>query len=121
MPPSLPALRAATLLAAFAVLPAAAAQGLDADVLAAKAAFQKGDRARLDAIAPRTQGHPLEPYVAWWQLKLRIDTADAAELRVHRALRGDAARRACPGRLAACGGETLGLGGLRIDARRDGA
>ncbi len=81
MPPSLPALRAATLLAAFAVLPAAAAQGLDADVLAAKAAFQKGDRARLDAIAPRTRGHPLEPYVAWWQLKLRIDTADAAELR----------------------------------------
>jgi len=73
---SFPALRAALALAALAQAFAAAGQGLDADILAAKAAYEKGDRARLDALAPRAKGHPLEPYVAYWQLKLGIDTAD---------------------------------------------
>ena len=60
---------------------AAAALGTDADILAAKAAFDKGDRARLDAIAPRAKGHVLEPYVAYWRLKLGIDTAEPEAVR----------------------------------------
>ena len=59
----------------------ATAQGTDADVLAAKAAYERGDRTRLDAIAPRTKGHVLEPYVAYWQLKLNLDTVDADAVR----------------------------------------
>jgi soluble lytic murein transglycosylase len=70
------ALAAAVLHAALA-----AAQGTDADVLAAKAAYERGDRARLEAAAQRARGHVLEPYVAWWQLKLGLETADADAVR----------------------------------------
>ena len=59
----------------------AAAQGTDADILAAKAAFDRGDRAKLEAIAPRASGHLLEPYVAYWRLKLGIDNADPEAIR----------------------------------------
>ena len=59
----------------------AAAQGTDADILAAKAAFDRGDRAKLEAIAPRASGHLLEPYVAYWRLKLGIDSADPEAVR----------------------------------------
>jgi soluble lytic murein transglycosylase len=47
----------------------------DADFLAAKAAFDRGDRGRLAALAPRLKGHTLEPYVDYWRLKLGIDDA----------------------------------------------
>jgi len=79
----LPAARLAA--AAFVLVHAlaAAAQGTDADILAAKAAFDRGDRARLDAIAPRAKGHVLEPYVAYWRLKLGIDTADPEAVRAY--------------------------------------
>ena len=50
----------------------------DADVLRAKDAFDRGDRRRLDALAPALQGHILEPYVTYWQLKLGLDDADPA-------------------------------------------
>ena len=77
----LPAARfaAAALILAHAL--AAAAQGTDADIVAAKSAFDRGDRARLDAIAPRAKGHVLEPYVAYWRLKLGIDTAEPEAVR----------------------------------------
>ena len=35
----------------------------DAEFLAAKAAFDRGDRAKLEVLAPRNSGHVLEPYV----------------------------------------------------------
>ena len=82
--PLLPARVAAAF--ALAHVLTAAAQGTDADVLAAKAAFDRGDRARLDAIAPRAQGHVLEPYVAYWRLKLGIDTAEPEVVRAFVAL-----------------------------------
>ena len=47
----------------------------DADFLAAKAAWERGDWRRLDALAPALAGHPLERYVQFWQLKSRLDTA----------------------------------------------
>ena len=47
----------------------------DADLLAAKAAFDKSDRARLAAVAPKLASHVLAPYVGYWQLKLALDEA----------------------------------------------
>ena len=74
-------LRTLALALALAHAAFAAGQGSDADVLAAKAAYDRGDRARLDAIAPRAKGHLLEPYVAYWQLRLNIDAADQESVR----------------------------------------
>jgi soluble lytic murein transglycosylase len=79
-------LRLATLACAVALAVAAHAQNpADADVLAAKAAYERGDAAALARIAPRTAAHALAPYVALWQLELALDTVDAD--RVHEFLR----------------------------------
>jgi hypothetical protein len=47
---------------------AAAPEPSDAD-FAAKAAFDRGDRARLEAPRPKLAGHLLEPYIEYWWLK----------------------------------------------------
>ena len=52
----------------------------DADVVAAKAAFDRGDLRRLDALAATVSGHPLERYVRYWQLKSRLDDASASDV-----------------------------------------
>jgi soluble lytic murein transglycosylase len=66
-----------TLAVAFAAAHASAQS--DADFLAAKAAYERGDWQALDAVAPGTAGHPLERYVRYWQLKSRLDdTPNAA-------------------------------------------
>jgi soluble lytic murein transglycosylase len=49
------------------------AQVRDADFLLAKAAFEKGDRGKLAALAGSLRGHVLEPYVVYWGLKLALD------------------------------------------------
>lgn len=72
--------RIAGWIVAFAFATPAAAQS-DADLLAAKAAFDRGDRARLAAVAPKLSGHMLAPYVAYWQLKLSIDDASPEAIR----------------------------------------
>ncbi len=56
-------------------LPHALAADNDADFLAARAAFDSGQRAKLDQIAPRLAGHSLEAYVDYWRLKANIDTS----------------------------------------------
>ena len=61
---------------AWPFLPALAQS--DADFVAAKAAFDKGDRAKLAAVAPRLSGHVLAPYVGYWQLKLGLEDASPA-------------------------------------------
>jgi len=53
----------------------------DADFLAARAAFDRGDRVRLDASAPRLAAHVLLPYVLFWQLKLKQESASDDEIR----------------------------------------
>ena len=53
----------------------------DADFLAAKAAYDKADRAALDVLAPKLSGHLLEPYVRYWQLRLRLDATDTETIR----------------------------------------
>jgi soluble lytic murein transglycosylase len=57
-----------------------AADPLDADFLAAKAAFERGSRATLDRLAPKLSGYVLEPYVAYWRLSPRIDAATREEV-----------------------------------------
>ena len=68
---------------AVVLLAAATAQGaaLDQEFLAARDAFQTNNAARLEALAPRLQGHLLEPYVAYWRLSLRLEDASPAEVR----------------------------------------
>ena len=60
---------------------AARAQATDADFVAARDAFRAGDAARLERVAPRLKGYLLEPYVEYWQLKLKIDEVDPAAVR----------------------------------------
>ena len=48
---------------AFCLLVSSAHAQSDADFLAAKAAFDKGDRARMAALGPKLSGHVLAPYV----------------------------------------------------------
>lgn len=61
---------------AAALAPAAVPSAADdAAFLAAKAAFDRGDVAALDALAPGLASHPLALYVRFWQLDSRVDTA----------------------------------------------
>jgi soluble lytic murein transglycosylase len=53
----------------------------DADLLRAKDAFDRGDRRRLDALAPGLEGHVLATYVAFWRLRVDVDAADPAAVR----------------------------------------
>ena len=53
----------------------------DDDFLAARDAFRVGDARKLDAYARRLHGYILEPYVAYWQLRLRLEDATPGEVR----------------------------------------
>ncbi len=61
-------------------LAAAAAVQSDNDFLAARAAFERGDRGRLDALAPKLADHILFSYVEFWQRMLQLETATEAEI-----------------------------------------
>ena len=50
-------------------------------VLAARDAVQRGDRAKLSKQLEAVRGHPLEPYVEYWLLRLRLEEAGSTELR----------------------------------------
>ncbi len=63
------------------VFAASAHAQTDTDFLAAKAAFEKGDRARLAALAPRLGNHVLAPYPEYWQLKLALEDSSPAAVR----------------------------------------
>lgn len=54
---------------------------LDDAFLAARDAARSGDSKKLDQIAPRFQGHVLEPYVQYWRLKIRFEARDPEEIR----------------------------------------
>jgi soluble lytic murein transglycosylase len=58
---------------------AAAAPTVD-PFLDARDAFQQGDARRLDARVADLDGHPLQPYARYWQLRMRIDALTAAEV-----------------------------------------
>ena len=61
-------------------MPSSALLAGDADFLAARDAFRTGDAARLDRIAARLKNSPLEPYVSYYQLRMRLETADVATI-----------------------------------------
>ncbi|MBI3068258.1 MAG: transglycosylase, partial [Betaproteobacteria bacterium] len=73
------------LLMACLVLAAVAAHGAsqDEDFLAAREAFRSGNAKKLDLHARRLQGHILEPYVAYWQLRLRLEDAAREEVQAY--------------------------------------
>jgi len=50
-------------------------------LLEMRAAFQRGDAARLARLLPQVQGHALEPLAAYWALRARLDVASADEVR----------------------------------------
>ena len=60
---------------------AAKVDSQDAALLAARDAFESGNRARLAAVAPQLQGHVLWPYVEYWQLFLRLPAARSEDVR----------------------------------------
>ncbi|MDE2309693.1 MAG: hypothetical protein KGL01_02560, partial [Betaproteobacteria bacterium] len=63
-----------------AVTPISVLAAGDADFLAARDAFRTGDAVRLGRIAARLKNSPLEPYLAYYQLRMRLETADAATI-----------------------------------------
>ncbi len=44
-------------------------------------AFKRGDRKRLSSTLIYAQGHPLEPWAAYWELRARLDEASYSEIR----------------------------------------
>ena len=52
----------------------------DDDFLAAREAFRVGDVLRFERAAKSLNDHPLEPYIAYWRLRLRLEQATADEV-----------------------------------------
>ncbi|MBA4326962.1 MAG: lytic transglycosylase [Polaromonas sp.] len=71
-------------LSSFLILPPTWAQNNNSrgdEVLAEmNKAFKRGDRNRLSQLLPQAQGHALEPWAAYWELKARLDEASAREV-----------------------------------------
>jgi soluble lytic murein transglycosylase len=72
-------LLAATLWTTASPLVAAQIRGDDA-LLAMQQAYRKGDRNQLAQLLPAVRGHGLEPWGAYWELRLRLDTAQPDEV-----------------------------------------
>ena len=56
------------------------AQPRDDVLLQMQDAFARGNKARLAQLLPLAQGHALEPWAAYWELRARLDTAPAQEI-----------------------------------------
>jgi soluble lytic murein transglycosylase len=71
-----------TILASLAValLGCAQAQPPDEVLLQMQDAFRQGNRARLAQLLPLAQGHALEPWAAYWELRARLETANPQEI-----------------------------------------
>ncbi len=52
----------------------------DDAILALAEAFKKSDRKRLAALLPQVRGHTLEPWAAYWELRVRLDEATPNEV-----------------------------------------
>jgi soluble lytic murein transglycosylase len=72
--------RILTLIAALLVGGAQAQTPGDDQVVDAYQAWKQGNRARLAQLLPQVQGHPLEAWVAYWELRSRLDTAMPQEV-----------------------------------------
>lgn len=71
-----------TILASLAVamLGCAQAQPSNEVLLQMQEAFRQGNKARLSQLLPQAQGHALEPWAAYWELRARLDTAAPQEI-----------------------------------------
>jgi soluble lytic murein transglycosylase len=65
----------------LACFPAQAQNKGDDTLLEMARAFRKNDKARLSALLPQARGHLLEPLAAYWELRPRLDSASASEIR----------------------------------------
>ncbi|RLJ38414.1 lytic transglycosylase domain-containing protein [Acidovorax sp. 106] len=70
---------AAAVLATTVPLVQAQNRGDDA-LLEMGQAFRKGDRKKLEQLLPTVRGHALEPWAAYWELKLRLGEASPSEI-----------------------------------------
>lgn len=72
-----------TILFLGALMPGRAAKldAQDLNFIAARAAFDARNRARLDILVPTLKGYPLEPYAQYWRLYLRLPGASAEDVR----------------------------------------
>ena len=52
----------------------------DQAMLEIKQAYERGDRARLQALLPQVRGHLLEPWAAYWDMRGRLAQASSSEL-----------------------------------------
>ncbi|MBM3386944.1 MAG: lytic transglycosylase domain-containing protein [Betaproteobacteria bacterium] len=52
----------------------------DDALLEMQQAFRKSDKTRLTALLPQLHAHPLEALAAYWELKVRLDTASETEV-----------------------------------------
>ena len=52
----------------------------DEVILEMAQAYRKNDRPRLTQLMPQARGHVLEPLAAYWELRVRLDTASEAEI-----------------------------------------
>jgi len=68
-------------LATLLLTAVAHAASQDDDFLAAREAFRVGDAVRFERAAKSLGGYVLEPYVDYWRMKLRLENADADEVR----------------------------------------
>ncbi len=62
-------------------LPAQAKNPGDEVLLDMHKAFARNDGKRLTALLPQVRGHVLEPLAAYWEMRLRLDTASDSEIR----------------------------------------
>jgi soluble lytic murein transglycosylase len=75
-----------TILASLAVVLATCVQAQqttqprDDVILEMQKAFQAGNKARLSQLLPASQGHVLEPWAAYWELRARLETAPTPEI-----------------------------------------
>ena len=75
------------LLGSFSLLAPAHAQNTgagqataDETLVEMSQAFRRGNRQRLTELLPRAQGHGLEPWAAYWELRARLETANPGEI-----------------------------------------
>ena len=71
-----------TILASLAIVLVGCVQAQPSDdvILEMQKAFAAGNKARLAQLLPLAQGHVLEPWAAYWELRSRLDTASTAEI-----------------------------------------
>ena len=75
-----PLATALALLPGMGAAQAPATLGDDEVLLDMQQAFRKNDRRRLEQLLPAARGHVLEPWAAYWELKVRLQEASAEEV-----------------------------------------